>query len=936
MSRKKELLEKALNTYRQVITIEHFSYVIGDLSLFCSEVLNKDDWARDVIELFGSIDVFVQELRDLLNSQTKTPNKFKSKRVVDWIDVDFVNKNAVYFNRYMKYASTKGISINVLQTDVLNILNGCGDPNRSDSFLHKGLVYGEVQSGKTANYAGVINCAFDLGYKLVIVLAGITNKLRDQTESRLIESVTGRKNDYRLGVGEIDFKRELDRVRLISGDVSGNHYEALNNVVRDNDSLIFVVKKNPNSLNNLIKLIANLKGDSDQYMNSCLVIDDECDHASLRAMSSKEYNAYKENNSLGEFVNKDDILKAINARIRIILSLMHRSSYIGYTATPYSVVLQRSLDIERDYVIDDNLYKIDENTDLFPEDFITLIRPGKGYLGLSDAFSASHCIGNFIVDRHSSEHIESYEFYYQKYLEYLVQTYVLKYRNNISHLFLTENKLIREKFSIWMIHPDYRVDHINETAITVHKIHEVISEELTNLDKSKKLIKHLNEILKKFRNDSRKILGALSYDVDENMYIFPESIEKNILKKIIDKIEFVILHSSAERPAFPHLSDVDYESSDCPLTQIVIGGNILSRGTTFPGLVSTVLSREATRADSLYQMARWNGYRIGFEDILRVSMLESIAMNFKIVYRIDETLRRDLYSLKYEHVELRPEDWELSVLNLVRRYDSRKGTRSSFTLTGQERIRSAIKSNVSRSGHTIFLNDYSVGNISSNFSLTSNFIMDLNRSHESRYEVDYRKYVLGLSEEIYSRVFFNVDRNCIIDYLQNYESGAILKNTTFKEEYLSDDRVVYNVVIKSLKSAKSENDAIETLHYNIDLDIFEYMPVSVVGRSILKNFNNDDFVRITSILDSDRERHIDLINNSNRKSEFTKANPRDQKALMKRYREEDNSCLIILYLVNNSANEGEHIYTLDKNEVMAIPYVIMPKFKLGESVLIRN
>ena len=410
MKYRDDLLEKALNTYRQVISIDHFSNLENDLELFWSTVLSKDKWPDDVIENFGTTEEFILELRNLLEVQNKSPNKFKSKRIVDWVDIDFVKSKALYFNRYLNYLSTKGISINILQTDVINILNGCGNPLQDEAFLHKGLVYGEVQSGKTANYAGVINCAFDLGYKLVIVLAGITNKLRDQTEGRLREGVTGRIGENRIGVGLSDFSSNLDSVRLITGDVSLDHYETLKGVVRDKDSLLFVVKKNPNSLTNLIKLIINLKGESEVLMNSCLLIDDECDHASLRSMSTKEYAAYNENISAGELLNQDDILKAINARIRIILSLMFRCSYIGYTATPYSVVLQRSLDIERQHVIPDMSFVIDENTDLFPEDFITLIRPGRGYLGLTDIFRREGGIGKYVLRTVLRDRIKSYDF----------------------------------------------------------------------------------------------------------------------------------------------------------------------------------------------------------------------------------------------------------------------------------------------------------------------------------------------------------------------------------------------------------------------------------------------------------------------------------------------------------------------------------------------
>lgn len=57
----------------------------------------------------------------------------------------------------------------------------------------KGLVVGDVQSGKTANYLGLINMAFDYGYKIVVLLAGTTNSLRLQTQKEPTQELLGRK-----------------------------------------------------------------------------------------------------------------------------------------------------------------------------------------------------------------------------------------------------------------------------------------------------------------------------------------------------------------------------------------------------------------------------------------------------------------------------------------------------------------------------------------------------------------------------------------------------------------------------------------------------------------------------------------------------------------------------------------------------------------------
>jgi len=69
----------------------------------------------------------------------------------------------------------------------LGLLENSYNPtqNGNDEFLWRGLVVGNVQSGKTANFTTLISRAYDVGYKLVLVLSGRLESLRKQTASRL-------------------------------------------------------------------------------------------------------------------------------------------------------------------------------------------------------------------------------------------------------------------------------------------------------------------------------------------------------------------------------------------------------------------------------------------------------------------------------------------------------------------------------------------------------------------------------------------------------------------------------------------------------------------------------------------------------------------------------------------------------------------------------
>ena len=81
--------------------------------------------------------------------------------------------------------------VSSLDMETNKILSRLEDPQRPGQWDRRGMVIGSVQSGKTANYTGVIAKAIDSGYKLIIVLAGVHNSLRSQTQFRLNEEILG-------------------------------------------------------------------------------------------------------------------------------------------------------------------------------------------------------------------------------------------------------------------------------------------------------------------------------------------------------------------------------------------------------------------------------------------------------------------------------------------------------------------------------------------------------------------------------------------------------------------------------------------------------------------------------------------------------------------------------------------------------------------------
>ena len=87
--------------------------------------------------------------------------------------------------------------VDTLEADFPRSVCRIPKPDAAPKFQQRGLVIGYIQSGKTAAMAALIARAADQGYKLFIVLAGLMNDLRSQTQKRLDQEIAGtiRKSD---------------------------------------------------------------------------------------------------------------------------------------------------------------------------------------------------------------------------------------------------------------------------------------------------------------------------------------------------------------------------------------------------------------------------------------------------------------------------------------------------------------------------------------------------------------------------------------------------------------------------------------------------------------------------------------------------------------------------------------------------------------------
>lgn len=227
-----------------------------------------------------------------------------------------------------------------------------GDPARANSWERRGLVMGDVQSGKTATYTALTCKAADAGYRLIILLTGTLENLRRQTQERLDAGFVGldssglltrERRKIEVGVGEIDRRRMAMVFTSRLRDFNTILVNQLNLRIRDMaEPILLVVKKNKRILENLENwLRAYNAGESDVIDTPLLLIDDEADNASVNTRSEAQNPT------------------AINERIRALLRLFTRNNYVGFTATPFANIF-----------IDSDTEDEMRGNDLFPRDFI--------------------------------------------------------------------------------------------------------------------------------------------------------------------------------------------------------------------------------------------------------------------------------------------------------------------------------------------------------------------------------------------------------------------------------------------------------------------------------------------------------------------------------------------------------------------------------------
>ena len=574
-------------------------------------------------------------------------------------------------------------SIRELTESTARVIETIDDPERPGSWDWRGLVVGDVQSGKTAHYAGVVNRAADAGYRVIVILAGMHNVLRLQTQKRFDKDVLGWDTNPNertasngripVGVGLLDPTLVVDSITAAT--INGDFKKAIADQVGFTPTqkpFVLIVKKNASVLDKLNTWFGGLH--SSVKAAPLLVIDDEADQASVDTGDQPIL-------SDGSF-DPDYDPKRVNAQIRRLLTSFERRSYVGYTATPFANIL-----------IHDEREADGYGPDLFPKTFIVSLTPPDDYFGPKAVFGT-----NDDDDDRGLPIIRSVDQSRDGWIPFvhdktLTPTYNGEDRippsleGAIDAFLLTcAARAARgqgRKHSSMLVHVSRFVD------VHAH-VHRQVDEYLV---RTRAMISGsdpdtIGRLQRMWREDYEPTMaevsdtvfgrGHISVTWDEVLACMSES---------SDKIQVITTNGNSK-------GDIDYDSyRQTGLSVIAIGGDKLSRGLTLEGLSVSYFLRASKQYDSLLQMGRWFGYRRGFADLCRLYTTDDMEDWFRHIATANKELRSQFFAMSQSLAT--PKDFGFristhSIMEVTALNKQRHGALHQSSYAGEAKIQTVI------------------------------------------------------------------------------------------------------------------------------------------------------------------------------------------------------------------------------------------------------
>jgi Z1 domain len=546
-----------------------------------------------------------------------------------WLNSRKPSIDPFFWERFDKLLKKKGWPTKVvtaLDSVTDELLDLSGNPAQTDHFKIRGLVVGDVQSGKTATYTGLACKAGDAGYRLIILLTGTLENLRRQTQERLDEGFVGLdssgelttiRTSRQVGVGIIDPRRAAGVFTSRLRDFNKALVESLGfRLDGFHDPVLVVIKKQKSILTNLEKWLVDFNADSNGRINvPVLVIDDEADNASVNTRSPDEDPA------------------EINRRIRSLLSRFTHSSYLGFTATPFANV----------FIDPDTTDEMIDN-DLFPRDFIYGLEPPTNYIGPQAIFGEAPVrnILRFIEDADA--------IFPERHKSSLVVNELPESLLESTRFFLLATT-IRDLRAEGPTHRSMLINVSHFTAVQ-NQVTAALHTWLSQLQQDVRNYSQLS-VAEALRNGN---LAALQ-DTWKREFSQTEFTWDDVQAALVEGLLPVTVRAVNQKNKAASLNFKLHEEHG--LRVIVVGGNSLSRGLTLEGLNVSYFFRFTKMYDSLLQMGRWFGYRDGYEDLCRVWLTEEVADWYSHITAATAELRLELRKMRDQ--KRKPIDFGLKV-----------------------------------------------------------------------------------------------------------------------------------------------------------------------------------------------------------------------------------------------------------------------------------
>jgi len=687
-----------------------------------------------------------------------------------WLEENDENTDARYYWTQMKNLMKEKLGniydeehvahiIKSIDKSTDGVISDMESPTRP-RFISKGLVLGYVQSGKTSNFTGVIAKACDAGYKFIIVLTGIHDVLRKQTQVRLDKELTGVRETAEPESEYVTFPpfpRQWERLTsapesIRSGEFSLQGLDPFINKIQSPRPIIAIIKKNTIVMRKIINWINETINDDARNSIPFLLIDDEADLASVNIGSLTE-------------------VTATNQCIRDLMGIFTKSSYLAYTATPFS-----NFFIPRD-----------ATDDLYPRNFIYSLPKPEDYFGAAMIFDSTINI-NYIKTINRGGRMRPPEQDDVNQLigsgEYAIPEIPVSLINAIQcFMFGCAIRCLRgddDQPMSMLIHVHWRVGEQENIYNLVTRYYRNFKTQFRSGVRRGELIAQLNEQWNEYSADCQRITSFI--DIPNILPEFDEVIEQiETILNSDEEIKILVLNYRSD-------DELDYTRPVKPKV-IAIGGNKLSRGLTLEGLMTSYYARESRQYDTLLQMGRWFGYRKGYEDLTRVWTTPRLQTWYQHISLVEEEMRTNLSI--YEEEGVTPADIPV----LVRDHQT-------LNVTAKNKLGAALttKSSYSYSNSQTFklpLNDEEL--INHNISISTDFIEALLEEYTESSEDQNPNYLfLNIPARFVLERFFYRFRSYDCGF--DYDDLIQYINRRVGEGEYQD----WNIGIKSLKTTRTE------------------------------------------------------------------------------------------------------------------------------------